>query len=273
MGLLDQAFSLGGSLVTGWLNNQYAEDRQNAAQDFSAKQYATRYQTQVADMKAAGLNPMLAYTQAPGNAPGGIVGSSNATPDLGASINQSRQAGASESQAESAKTLTSAQAANINADTANKVKQGDLLEAQAAAQWASAYQSHAQVNLINATVDKTVQEVSNLKSSQEQIIAVVANLHAEREKLIKEGRNLDDVQKQIKATTYKLMAELPVLRSETARNMAAAMASTAQAGKAGAETSLLHLDKEARDRLNNIGGTAAAAKPIFDILSTVLRAR
>ena len=64
---------LGGKLLGGFLDNSSASDRQEAAQQFSAQQYATRYQTQVADLKAAGLNPMLAYTQAPGNSPGGVV--------------------------------------------------------------------------------------------------------------------------------------------------------------------------------------------------------
>ena len=39
---------LGSKLLGGFLDNQSATDRQEAAQQFSAQQYATRYQTQVA---------------------------------------------------------------------------------------------------------------------------------------------------------------------------------------------------------------------------------
>lgn len=272
MDFLSGIASVGSSLLTGWLNNQYAEDRQNAAQDFSAQQYAKRYQTQVADMKAAGLNPMLAYTQAPGNAPGGVVGSSNATPDLGASLNQSVKASAATEQARASVNVTNAQAANLDADTANKDAQRLLIEAQAAAAWASAGQSHANVGLINATVDRVRQEVTNLQSENTKILAVVENLAAEREKLIKEGRNLDDVQNTLKATAAKLIAELPVLRSEAARNMAAAFQSTAAGGKSEAETALLKLDKEAADKYNNMARNVGQAKPVFDIIGSIISA-
>jgi hypothetical protein len=60
---------IGGGIDTNAQNRNSAEQ----AQTFSAQQYATRYQTQVADMKAAGLNPMLAYSQSPGSSPTGVT--------------------------------------------------------------------------------------------------------------------------------------------------------------------------------------------------------
>lgn len=66
-----------------------AEGMQDHAQNFSAQQaanqmafqermYKSRYQMQVDDLKAAGLNPMLGYSQGPGAAPAGAMGGGGA---------------------------------------------------------------------------------------------------------------------------------------------------------------------------------------------------
>lgn len=63
-----------------------AEGMQDHAQNFSAQQaanqmkfqermYGSRYDIAVEDLKSAGLNPMLAYTQGPGASPQGAAGS------------------------------------------------------------------------------------------------------------------------------------------------------------------------------------------------------
>jgi hypothetical protein len=64
--------SLGGSaLGYAGTQDQIAAAQQNlaTANAFSAQQYATRYQTTVKDLQAAGLNPMLAVTNGAGSAP------------------------------------------------------------------------------------------------------------------------------------------------------------------------------------------------------------
>jgi hypothetical protein len=72
--------ALAGSLATG-LFNQRSANKQMRFQDAQGR---TQYQRAVADMKAAGLNPMLA-TKLGGNA--AMSGASASMPDLGATIN------------------------------------------------------------------------------------------------------------------------------------------------------------------------------------------
>jgi len=61
--------------VLGFLGAERANDSREKiaaeANAFAAQQYATRYQTTVKDLTAAGLNPMLAYSQGAGSAPSG----------------------------------------------------------------------------------------------------------------------------------------------------------------------------------------------------------
>lgn len=59
----------GANLLGSILTNQSNEDIAASNNAWSAEQYSKRYQTQVADMKAAGLNPMLSYNASPGSSP------------------------------------------------------------------------------------------------------------------------------------------------------------------------------------------------------------
>lgn len=74
MGLMDFAnpmaslIDIGGSFIQNDWNKRAAQ----RAMDFSREMSGTAYQRAVADMKAAGINPMLAYMQGGASSPSGV---------------------------------------------------------------------------------------------------------------------------------------------------------------------------------------------------------
>lgn len=243
--MLGQLIAAGGSLLSGFLNNQAAAERQEDAQGFSAQQFASRYQTTVKDMQAAGLNPMLAYTQGGGTAPTSSAASSAGYGDLGQTMTQAKMA--------------SAQVANIDADTENKKAQAALIEAQVAQTRASAVQLEASTNVANETVSKIKQEVINLGTENDKAKAVINNLRIEYDNLVKQGYNLTEIGNQLRGTVLKLEAETSLFNKKT---MLVAM-----------QEELASLDVQAAKQAGNFGREFGQFKPLIDILLQILEMR
>ena len=169
------------SFIGGQKTNQANIDIANANNQWSAEQYATRYQTQVKDLEAAGLNPMLAYMQSPGSAP----------------------------QAQPV-TLTNpyhsaVQTFNESYGTRGRYE-SDI---------ASAEQSRKMAVQIDSSTDKIKQEIVNLQSDNDRIKQLLLNLEEERQNLIKEGFNKTETGNVLRETVKKLRAEVPWLQSQT----------------------------------------------------------
>jgi len=105
----------GGLISGGFSARQAAKQR-----DFQEKMYKRRYQYQVADLKAAGLNPALAYGQSPGAAPSGAMGQ---IPDLGADY-------ARGTSAKSEKQLRAKQGGLVDAQTRKTNAEAQIEEAK-----------------------------------------------------------------------------------------------------------------------------------------------
>lgn len=114
----------GVNLLGGVVSNIFGASSAQKQQDFQAQEYATRYQTQMKDMQAAGLNPMLSYMQSPGSAPSGT----SFTPsNVGSAAVSGFSEGASSARANS---MVSPQINNMNADTVLKAASSKAALAQ-----------------------------------------------------------------------------------------------------------------------------------------------
>lgn len=117
--------------IGGQLTNSANAARADASNQWSADQFATRYQTTVKDLEAAGLNPMLAYSQGGGSPP----------------------------------TAQQVQFQNPVSSAMDAVRS----TSGAVQSFASANQANAMVDQINATTEKIGEEIKNIPFEGERL--------------------------------------------------------------------------------------------------------
>lgn len=181
LGEISGALGLG-SAVQDLLGNEFQSDEATAARNHSAEQAqinrdfqermrATQYQTAVSDMKAAGLNPMLAYHQGGAGTPQGA---------LTQSASASRQnigAGAAQAMATAAQIRNiEAQTDNIEADTANKRDENPNIRGIQGIQ-------NQQLQKLRVEVEKIIQDTDLSEQQTRLVYRQVANAILEGERI------------------------------------------------------------------------------------------
>lgn len=215
--------ALGASLGGGLDANNSSASSAAQAQDFNAQQYASRWQTTVNDMRGAGLNPMLAYSQGVGQpGPGVNYQALNAGANLGAAYSS---------------------ASNVS-------KQGELIDAQATNQRASAWQASSQTELINRQASEIVQRLERdlPGKTSDQLTALAQSLYSQA----KLNNSLDltnQSQRELNVgILHKIYSEIDVnVRDKILKD----------------------LDISAANNVNNFGRQFQQLKPFLDLIRSV----
>ena len=122
--------SIAGSVLGSAVQNHYNSANAAQANAWNVENYKHRYQWAVDDMRAAGLNPILAATNGIGGSISGASAASVGMSDIGSTMNSARAASAAERQAKNAEHLAVSQIEKnvAEADSTRQATHGIVLD-------------------------------------------------------------------------------------------------------------------------------------------------
>lgn len=180
------ATSAVGSLIGGERKNAAQISMAREQMAFQERMYKSRYQMQMDDMRAAGLNPILSYSQGPPGAPGGAQAqiSDTVTPAVNSGLSAA-MAAMDVKKREEEIGLIDEQRKNVSADT--KLKESQRFKTDSESMFIN-----ESFGKLYADIDRTKAEASSAQASAEYRRLEVGRFEKFGESLV--GRNWNSIE-------------------------------------------------------------------------------